>query len=189
MNREELCRLIDEAVSPKRKRHILGVEETAVALARRFGEDVQKASLAALLHDLFRDVQDARILVMAQELGVTPDAYERRYPGVLHGPVAAAYAQKKLGITDADVLSAIANHTVAAPNMCRLAKMIYVADAIEPNRTYDNVEALRALAQKDLDAAYQKALRQSYELELARGEELHLRTLEALQAMEQEESR
>jgi len=43
---------VQEQTPPKRWQHTLGVMESAVQLAERFGADPVKADLAALLHDL-----------------------------------------------------------------------------------------------------------------------------------------
>ena len=48
---QAILHTLDTAVSPKRKKHILGVAQTAKQLAKRYGADPQKAYLAGLLHD------------------------------------------------------------------------------------------------------------------------------------------
>ena len=45
-----------------------------------------------------------------------------------------AFAAKKLGLTNADALAAIAEHTLGAVNMRTLSKVVFLADAIEPGR-------------------------------------------------------
>ena len=44
-------------------------------------------------------------------------------------------------------------HTTAKENMTVLEKILYLADYIEPNRDFDGVERLRALAYEDIDKA------------------------------------
>ena len=43
----------------------------------------------------------------------------------------------------AEVVQAIARHTVGAPEMTDLDQVVYLADMIEPARTYPGVEKLR----------------------------------------------
>ncbi len=51
LSREELLKQIAAAVKPSRFQHMLGVEKAAIALAKKYGVDPHKASLAGLLHD------------------------------------------------------------------------------------------------------------------------------------------
>jgi putative nucleotidyltransferase with HDIG domain len=54
MHRQELLGYLDEMADEKRIRHSLGVEQSAVELAKIHGVDEKKASTAALLHDIYR---------------------------------------------------------------------------------------------------------------------------------------
>ena len=79
--------------------------------------------------------------------------FERANPQLLHAKTGAAAAQSIFGESDA-VVSAIKYHTTGKPDMTALEKIIYLADMIEPNRTYPGVEA----AARDLDAGVLLAL-------------------------------
>ncbi|MFR4579189.1 MAG: bis(5'-nucleosyl)-tetraphosphatase (symmetrical) YqeK [Clostridium fessum] len=69
------------------------------------------------------------------------------------------------GITDPEVLSAIACHTTGKPAMSLLDKILYVADYIEPRRDKaPNLPKLRRLAFEDLDEALYQILRQHSQL-------------------------
>ena len=58
--------------------------------------------------------------------------------------------------------------------MSLLEKIIYIADAIEPNRNYPGVDILRQAAEKDLDEACLLSLERT--IEYVRGQELYLDT-------------
>lgn len=77
--------------------------------------------------------------------------FERANPQLLHAKTGAAAAQSIFGESDA-VVSAIKYHTTGKPDMTALEKIIYLADMIEPNRTYPGVDAIREAAARDLDA-------------------------------------
>ena len=51
MNWEKIDHRMKKALSEERYRHTLGVVKTAVEMAERYGEDTEKARLAAYLHD------------------------------------------------------------------------------------------------------------------------------------------
>ena len=59
-------------------------------------------------------------------------------------------ARHIFGVSDA-VYDAIRYHTTGRPDMTMLEKIIYIADYIEPNRTFDGVEAVRAATARSLD--------------------------------------
>ena len=48
---KKLTREMEKVQEPKRFVHTQGVEYTAAALAMRYGEDVERAQVAGLLHD------------------------------------------------------------------------------------------------------------------------------------------
>ena len=65
-------------------------------------------------------------------------------PRVLHGITAAAALGRDFPQIPQDVLQAIARHTVAAEHMEPLDMVLYIADAIEPNRQFGRIDELRA---------------------------------------------
>lgn len=57
MTIDEIRDKLQKVLSPKRFKHSLGVMETAVKLASKFGVDVKKAELAGILHDCAREIK------------------------------------------------------------------------------------------------------------------------------------
>ena len=51
MEREEMLISLKKKLTPKRYVHSIGVEYTAACMAFVYGEDVQRARIAGLLHD------------------------------------------------------------------------------------------------------------------------------------------
>ena len=60
-----------------------------------------------------------------------------------HSKIAAIIMKRDYGIEDEDIINAVSYHTTGRPGMSLLEKIIYIADAIEPNRNYPGVDALR----------------------------------------------
>jgi predicted HD superfamily hydrolase involved in NAD metabolism len=135
--------------------HVLRVVDEATRLAAIHGIDVEAARTAALGHDLLRAHSGERLLAIAEEQGRTLDISERLEPVLMHGPLAVPILREQYGLADADVLSAVAMHTTAAPGMSRLQKLLFVADKIEPHKVERRVgmERVHELADRDLDAA------------------------------------
>ena len=117
------------------------------------------------------------------------DAFEARHPVVLHARLGAELAREQFGVTDAGVLQAIARHTVAAVQMTRLDTIVYLADALEPGRTFTERESFEALALVDLDAAMVAVLRSSLDDLARRNLEAAPQTLAALSTLELERTR
>lgn len=152
-------------------------------MARRFGVDERAAYTAGLLHDVAKALSPEALLKAAEGSGIVVDEIERRSPGLLHGPVAAVWAQRELAITDQAILDAIRYHTTGRAGMSPLEMIIYTADLIEPGRRYPGVEALRELAGTDLAAACRAGLDQTLRYCLDRGWLIHPRSLEARNAL------
>ena len=154
---------------PNRYQHSLGTAEEAAKLAERWGVDTDKAYLAGLLHDNMKSRPAGQLLSLAKLYNIKIDDWMTAHPSILHGPVAAAMLAGDWGINDSEIAEAIRLHTIPEANMTDLAKIIYLADKIEPNRkTWDGLEHIRALAYQDLDKAMEAMLRSSIEF-LANG--------------------
>ncbi|HAM15562.1 MAG TPA: hypothetical protein DCP91_06850, partial [Eggerthellaceae bacterium] len=134
-------------VSPKRFAHSLGVSETCVQLAERYGVDVRKARIAGLLHDWDKGYDDAGARARVRELGMEDEVdpcIVQDMPTVLHGITAARALGRQFPQIPHDVLQAIDRHTTAALDMSALDMVLYIADAIEPNRQFGRIDELRA---------------------------------------------
>lgn len=122
-------------LSEKRYRHSQGVAETARELALRCGCDPFLAELGGWLHDCCKEIKDKDLVKQAKGFGLKLHPIEEINGHLLHGPVGAETARAELGLTNKEVLDAIAEHTLGAVEMTVLSKMIFLADAIEPNRS------------------------------------------------------
>ena len=139
-------------LSPKRVPHVLGTEETAAKLAVRWGVDEDTARRAALLHDCTKLFFREQHLALCRQYNREVDAVELQEEQLLHAKTGAIIAQKVFGAGD-DIYQAILYHTTGKADMTTLQKIIYLADYIEPTRSFCDLTALRALAMEDLDAA------------------------------------
>lgn len=136
-------------------RHVQRVVEEARDLARRWDLDPDRVELAAWGHDLYRAHHPAEQLRLAAEAGLTITEADRLEPVLLHGPIAAHVLRHRFAITDDEALAAIRDHTLGAPEMPLIAKVILLADKFEPRkRRRDPVlRRIRRLARRDLDTA------------------------------------
>ena len=70
-------------------------------------------------------------------------------------------------------------HTTGKADMTLLEKILYMADYIEPNRDFEGVEELRALAYTDLDKAMLTGIEETIEDMQTRGNPIHRNTKQA----------
>lgn len=139
---------------PMRYEHTLGVSFTCMALAMRYGYDLDKAEMAGLLHDCAKRYDDTVIIRKCEKKGIELTEGERMAPATIHAKLGAYLAEHKYGVTDPEILNAIACHTTGKPGMGLLDKILYVADYIEPRRDRaPQLPEMRRLAFEDLDEA------------------------------------
>lgn len=153
ISREDIIKDLQETISDKRLRHILGVEETAIKLSQIYNVSSYKAMLAALLHDYAKEFTIEDVLFIAEKNKYSLDELERESTDLSHSKIGALIAKQKYNINDEDVLNAIKYHTTGRENMSMLEKIIFISDAIEPSRNYRKVDEIRNMAFLDIDKA------------------------------------
>ena len=178
MGYEEMRALLEKSLKPSRYQHSLGVAETAVFLARRFGVDEEQAEIAGLLHDCARQFRNEDLIAEAEKRLIMVGDIERQMPLLLHAYIGSRLVTEKYGVSDHAIEQAIWRHTVGGAKMTKLDKIIWFADMIEPNRDYPGVERLRELAQTvSLDDMVLAGLTQSIAFVLQKGGLIHPNTV------------
>jgi len=162
-------------VYAKRHAHILGVEATAVELARRWGADEELARRAGILHDCTKYLDLPEQLQICSKYGIVLDDLEKVSVKLLHSKTGAAMAKYVYGQCD-EIYWAIYWHTTGKADMSLLEKIVYLADYMEPNRDFEGVEELRRLCDTDLDEALLMGLEMSVADLTERGAEIHANT-------------
>ena len=162
----------------KRIPHVLGTEQEAIRLAERYGADVEKARVAALLHDCTKKLDMPAQLALCGQYGIALDELEQKALKLLHSKTGAAIARDVFGVDD-EVYSAIWYHTTGHADMTTLEKIIYLADYIEPSRDFPGVDTLRKVCYEDLDKGLLLGLEMTIEEMTAMGNPVHRATVEA----------
>lgn len=153
-SRVAMIRKLEKELNYKRFLHTMGVAYTATSLAMRYGEDVERAEIAGLLHDCAKCISTDRMMTLCKKKGFELDAVEKNNPALLHSKAGSVLAAEEYGIRDSAILSAICWHTTGRPDMTMLEKIIFISDYIEPGRTSaKRLPEIRAAAFRDLDEA------------------------------------
>lgn len=158
--------------------HVLGTEQAAAKLARRWGVDVETARRTALLHDCTKKLNGEQHRAIIRQYGIELDEEERDEVKLFHAITGAAVAKHVFGVSP-EIESAIRWHTTGKGNMTTLEKIIYLADYIEPTRDFCDLTELRRLAEVDLDRAMLLAFSMAVEDLQRRGVKVNTYSLQA----------
>lgn len=144
--------------SPDSYEHVLRTAALARELAGYHGVDPNRAEAAALMHDIADRYSDKDLLGHAKRFGIALTATESRVPKLIHGKVGAEILRSEWHVTDEEVLEAVRIHISGSAQMGLLAKVVFVADKLEPNRDrfYGGLDDIREIAKHNLDEAILK---------------------------------
>jgi HD superfamily phosphohydrolase YqeK len=161
-------------VSDKRRAHIQRVATLLAhwADAMRISPDERRDWVdAARFHDALRDAPRETLRALA---GNAP--YE---PEMLHGPAAAERLAKD-GEQRQNVLDAVRFHTVGAPTWDRTGRGLYMADFLEPGRTFSHEDRafLSAQVPHDFDGVFRQVVRMRLVYALNEGHTLFPETVQ-----------
>lgn len=131
--------------------HVLGVVDTAIRLAKINEVDEKKAEIAALAHDIAKNMTIYELKEIIDKNNIELSYDEEKNQEIWHSIVGPIVAKEVFKIEDEEILSAMRWHTTGKENMSKLDKVIYMADMIEPNRNFPEVDVLRRETFKDLD--------------------------------------
>lgn len=154
---------VKEHVKKSRYEHSVRVAETCVRLCRKFDLDVKKGWFMGIAHDMCKDFQRDELQKLAERDGMPVYDMEREKPSLFHGRAAAVYLKEEYGVTDSDVLEAIAVHVSGLPGMGDYAKILYIADKTEPGRDHLSAEYRAELMKLSLDGMMYKVISDNFE--------------------------
>lgn len=159
MNLDNVKSDLKSRLTEARYEHTLRVAETALELADRFDESADRAQIAALLHDYckYDSLEEMKKTILKE--ADLPDLLLSFHHELWHGPVASVRMKEIYLVTDQEVLDAIKYHTTGRANMTKLDKIIFLADYIEPGRSFPGLDEVRETAKADLTKACYQAAR------------------------------
>lgn len=167
------CERVRTMVTLRRFDHIVRVAILAETIARANDFDrgeLRSTSLAAMLHDVARDLSPERMF----ELAPPETDLERQHPLSVHGRAGRRIAEC-WGVTDERVLDAISGHVFGVSPNNRVGMAVYVADVSEPGRGVN--DDIRKLAMTNLFRAYQRAVDSKVCYLRSKGKAVHPQTL------------
>ena len=149
--KDEISRRISDSY---RLAHTFSVARECLALADIFAlSEYEKKQIvvASLLHDIAKGLSsdEFKALDKKYSIGFTNDDFLS--PAVLHARAGAKIAELEFAdYTDKAVCAAIEAHTTGGENMSLMAKLLFIADYIEPTRKWDICKETRESFYREL---------------------------------------
>lgn len=176
---ENLKLILKQRLNEKRYYHSLCVADEAKRLAIKYGEDIEKAYLAGLLHDITKNSAIEEHLQIFKEFGIILNDIEKNAQKLWHAISGAEYVKNILCINDNEIIDAIRYHTTAKKDMSRLSLILYLADFTSADRDYEDVDVMRNLVDISLQKAFVYALKYSINDLVNSGRAVHIDTINA----------
>jgi 2-amino-4-hydroxy-6-hydroxymethyldihydropteridine diphosphokinase len=132
-------------------------------------DDVARWAAAAWLHDSLRDADPDELRPLV------PEELRELKGKLLHGPAAA---ERLAGHADLELREAVRWHTLGSPRWGLLGRALYLADFLEPGRTFapEWTESLRRRMPEEMDAVLREVVRSRVAHVSASGATLHPET-------------
>ena len=177
MEYDSIKEYLTKTLSTKRFIHSENTAKTAERLALMYKIDSKKAYLAGLVHDCTRELDMSLQLDMLKALKIEVDELTLSTKELIHAFTAEYLLKNEFNIRDEDVISAVKFHTTGKENMTLLDKIIFLADVMEPSRSFPGVDFIRQLAIEDIDEAILAAFDSSIRFLLGKRQRIHPNTL------------
>lgn len=152
-------------VSDRRRAHIARVTALLDGWADELSLDDEERRLwhdAGRLHDALRDADETQLRALAADASSATE--------LLHGPAAATMLERQ-GERRTELLDAIRWHTVGHPGWGRAGRALFMADFLEPGRSFSRETRafLTRQVRVDFEGVFRQVLRLRLEWTLSEG--------------------
>ena len=149
-------------------------------LAHHHGLDPVRVDIGVAAHDLARGLNGESLLEQAYLYGLQLHQVERHSPILLHGHVAGHWLEHENGFDDQQVLEAVRWHTTGRRGMGEIAKAVFLADKLDPNKIHRHtyLNEILQLAEENLDRAILEYLNHGLLHFVSEGQVIHPESLE-----------
>lgn len=155
-NENQYLKALNECLSKKRIKHTAYVTAFAMKYYRRLNLNYDDVFAACALHDISKEAGNEILLNYNKA-----DNLNLPLP-VIHAFYGAEFAKKEFGIENGNILNAIRYHTTGRAGMSDLEKLVFVADLLEDNRVYKDIDYLRKCVEKDFESGFRECVKEEY---------------------------
>lgn len=175
MDIEKATEFVKAKLSKERFLHTLRVKDTAISLAKQYDAPIDLVAIAAIFHDYAKDMAKEELKQYILSYQLPKDLLQYHFE-LWHGPVAAKLIEDQFEISNIDIINAIYYHTTGRANMSLIELIIFVADYIEPGRSFPGVDDVREDAKNNLHIAARNALKNTIHYLLNKDATIHPNT-------------
>ena len=143
---------VKKTLPKKRLIHTAEVTVSALTKVKELGLEKDDVITSCILHDCAKYIDYKSVKGFKLPEGVPSP--------VVHAFLGAYIAENHLKISNEEVIEAIRYHTSGKANMSKLAKLLFVADMVEINRSYEGVMQLRELFEVDFEKCFIECLKE-----------------------------
>ena len=169
---EKIRAFTQASVKKSRYEHSVRVAEMCARICRFYRLDSEKGYLAGVGHDMCKDFPVEKMIELAKKDGNPITDFEMKKPSLLHGRAAAVVMKEEFGISDEEILEAVAYHTSGKSGMCDLTKALFVADKIEPCRPQATPKYIEQKFSLSFDGMVYSVLKENYNYLTKKGYEV-----------------
>lgn len=184
---KKIKKYVRKSVPTPRYEHSVRTAEMCAKLCSLHSLDENLGYLEGIAHDMCKGFDDDKLVFLAEKDGNPITELEKDKPSLLHGRAAAVLLEEEFDFHDKRIVEAIANHTFGKVGMGDYAKVLFVADKIEPGRDYITSEYLSSIFKLSLNRALEKVLSENIEYLKKKGKKIapeSLRLLDWIKTLE-----
>lgn len=178
---------IRKNLSKFRYEHTIRVAEEAKCLSKNYQIDEEKAYVAALLHDIGKELSKEENENFIKKYKLPNDLKKKEFASIIHADIGAEIAREKYNV-DESIFKAIKYHTIGNENMDLLAKVVFVADKIGRENLNSKLQEIKKIAYENIDDAIKLLFLIEEDKLKNKGLKLHPDTVKLLNKMKDKKS-
>lgn len=171
---------LQKVLKVSRYEHVLRVNETALRLNKdlNLGLNEDEIQYACLLHDCAKNNEEFYFEKFKEKYNLKEkEVFE--IPALSHTILGLIVAKEIYGVENNKVLDAIRWHTTGKADMTLLEKLVFIADYIEPGRSFDTVDEVRKKVMENFDLGILLSLNNQIKYLISINAIIDLKTVEA----------
>ncbi|MFM1524966.1 MULTISPECIES: bis(5'-nucleosyl)-tetraphosphatase (symmetrical) YqeK [Helcococcus] len=171
---------LQKVLKVSRYEHVLRVNETALRLNKdlNLGLNEDEIQYACLLHDCAKNNEEFYFEKFKEKYNLKEkEVFE--IPVLAHTILGSIVAKEIYGVENNKVLDAIRWHTTGKADMTLLEKLVFIADYIEPERSFETVDEVRKKVMENFDLGILLSLNNQIKYLISINAIIDLKTVEA----------
>ncbi len=153
VSQDEWVNRLATYLSEPRLFHSIRVAQTAYRLATYWNVNPTHAWIAGLLHDIAKEMNPDHLTQLGIKTSTGVSTLFQSYKPIWHAFAAPYLLTDLFHIRSAAILGAVRWHSTGRSAMTPLEKVIYLADYVEPERSFSHRDYMTSLTYDNLDVA------------------------------------